>query len=79
MTFNWLRHRSPSADASAPGPGAGEQRRDSAEYQRAHREARQLVAAYLQDIGATLGAQEELASPSAVPSARIALARRSAA
>ncbi|HVV59499.1 MAG TPA: hypothetical protein VHC45_14155 [Gaiellaceae bacterium] len=77
MFGKWPRPHRPtfgSSSTRADGPA-----RDSADYQRAHREARQLVAAYLQEITVTRSAQNELAWASIVPSARIALARRSAA
>jgi hypothetical protein len=76
----WLRtHRAPLGGSVAPAHTVDQQRRDSAEYHRAHSEARQLVAAYLQEITVTRSAQSELASPALLPSARIELARRSAA
>jgi hypothetical protein len=74
VNSNWLRHRH-----RAPEQGDGQVRRDSAEYQRAHSEARELVAAYLRDIGATRVDDGEVAPLSPIPSARVALARRSAA
>jgi hypothetical protein len=75
VNANWLRHR------HGPSEQDGAERRDSAEYQRAHTEACALVAAYLRDIGAADGGDDDVdvlpASP--IPSTRIALARRSAA
>jgi hypothetical protein len=77
MYRKWLRtHRSSTGGPDVP---PSRPARDSAEYQRAHREARQLLAAYLREIDLTRTAQVELSSPSLLPSARIELARRSAA
>jgi hypothetical protein len=74
VNANWLRHRHRS-----PEQGEGQVRRDSAEYERAHSEACELVAAYLHDVGATRADDGEVAPVSPIPSERIALARRSAA
>lgn len=80
MFPQWLRtHRPPVGGSAAPPSGAGGDGRDAAAYEQAHSEARRLVAAYLHEVSVTRSAQAELASPAALPSARIELARRSAA
>jgi hypothetical protein len=74
VNANWLRNRHRSTAQTD-----GEVRRDSAEYQQAHSEARALVADYLRDIGTTRTSDDGVAPASPIPSTRIALARRSAA
>jgi hypothetical protein len=76
--MSWLRARRSPSGSPAPTHAGDAQRRDSAEYRQAHSEARQLIAAYLRDVSVTRSASE-LAAPSLMPSARIELARRSAA